>query len=341
MSEKEFPDLDDIKKSSTKSPQEDYAPPISPDAGQKMVETFNDIFTATTELSNLVNITLIELKKVTDVTERKNFEIREVIEQYNIAHKRIYATISQTQNYFDINKELIKDLGNYKRDIQKLFDNGKEEFFDVQSEYITKINLATEKIKNQFEHIALSIDIDNIVDVLQKEMENRIKRSKFNKFPSMVDRFEDSFIQLQTVLNELDGNKSKEGLLPSILSKIEKLNKNLDKMKININIPLLVITAIAAFGIGYAISFIKSANNYTSKFTSRITEETFKINNTYKNKINTLEKRLKAYSYIDKYKLFNNKVGIGFFDDTRKPYLYFSSNYKFYKIKNRYIVEVR
>jgi len=339
MSKDNFPPLDDINKTTDKNDDE-YSLPVSPDAGQKMVETFNDIFTATTELSNLVNITLIELKKATDVTERKNYEIREVIEQYNTAHKRIFATIEQTQNYFDINKELIRDLGNYKRDIQKLFANGKEEFFDVQSEYIAKINLATEKIKNQFEHIALSIDIDNIVDVLQKEMENRIKRSRFNKFPTMVEKFEDSFIQLQAVLNELDGNKSKEGLLPSILTKIEKLNKSLSQIKLKINIPLIIVTAIAAFGLGYAISFLKTNSDYTSKFTSRITEEIFKINNQYKDKINSLQKKLKAYSYIDRYKLFNNKIGIGFYDDTKKPYFYFPKNDKIYKFKNKNIVEI-
>jgi len=315
--------------------------PPSNNAAQQMVTTFTSIYEATTELVTLVNVTLNHIQQVTEVTDNKNIEMKEIVERYNIARKSIFDTISQTQNYFDQNKEVVKDLSQFKRAINKDFEAIKEDLLNAQSSYATSLKLATEKITKHFEYVAESINTKPIVEALEKELTHLIKKSSVDSLSSVVSSIEDTSIKLNVAIEEMVGNDSKVGLVGKLLKNISTLNTSLEKMQFKVNFLLMVPLTITSFFLGGAFAYSYATKEFSNTFATTITDKTMEIDSKYKTKIDNLELKLKAFQYLEaRGVLQSGKVGFSFFNDTKTPFLYYPVSAKSFIKKDKVIVEI-
>lgn len=325
VNEEEFP-----QETEEEPEKMEFTKPPSDNAAAKMVETFNDIYTVSIELSHMANETTKEVKKLIALGSKKNDDVVKVIKDYETVHKKLYATIQETQNYFNLNRDMAKDLDELKKQLEEDFERLNDEINAAQNNYKETINKSTIKIEKTVSSITENIKIDDVIKKVNTEIGKAVKESSLNKVEQTLSKFEDIYFQMEDISNRLKGSNldspdnKKIGLIEELTDVVDTLDQKLYRVKKFFNF------------FGYAGSFVLGAiifsfftyiymhNSYQVNLSTLVVEQTEQIHDVYKERINKAESSSRAYyDFSKRYGLDNKRYGFDYFEDNNEPYFYF------------------
>jgi hypothetical protein len=295
------------------------------------------------KISELAYTIVNELETANKEASTITIDVSEVLKKYDAVSTQLHGVITETQKYFELNKTIVHNLAEQKRGLNEASKQAAERLSQSQKDYIDIMNRNVEIIISKIETIAKDIDLSEIKTNLQQEISKEIKTAGLSDFKTLTEQVSSALEELKKQSDYLLGNEKKDiiGAIEGFGNMTDKISKNTEKIKKSIKYSFLLTGTIFGLFVGVASGVIYSASTYEERFSQELGIELRKLNDIYSQKLQEKEEALTAFkSFKRRYGLNGEKMGFGFFNDTKTPFFYYNTNMQSYKVKDNIIVEI-
>lgn len=312
------------------------APP-SDNAVDQAIKTFNEIYSVNIQLSKLAKTTQTEVEKLLNFALAQKGDTKLLLKDYETIHKRLEAAVKETQKYFLVNNNILKDIENIRNSLNTDFESLNKEIKIAQEDYKKEIIESSQKIESMINSIISEVNIDPIIKKVNRDIGNAVKESSLIKVSKTLEEFNNVYIELEEIGNKLLGpsNGEKLGLLEDFKDVVNTLDKKITNTRKSINwfgfIMFFILGVCVSFSFTYF--YITQQNKKDiNKIVMQQVEQSEQIHKLYKDKIDSLEKSNKAYmDFSRRFGIDNKNYGFDYFEDVQYPYFYYSSDAPVFK----------
>lgn len=261
-----------------------FSKPPSENEALRMMKTFNSIYDTATELAATMAVVISEARGVQSLAKRSSGDIKEITAAYEAGVIKINKQIAVAQKYFEINKNIAKDLSSMKDELRGEFGDLNSSFVKVHDKYIKEVTAALEGLSFKLNNFSQSMDFSGFEKVIKAEIEKVIKTSSIDRVQAAFDSVDKSFFLLEESVVRLAGADKKKGLLEEFREEVYLLDDKLKKIKfrssfLGIAAAFLIGVAVAGGGVFYYMSA-----EFNKQLSLALAEHTVSVNEAWMKK---------------------------------------------------------
>lgn len=208
-----------------------FKQPPRENEAMRMIQLFNSVYDTTTELASTMNVVIGEARKVTALSKKSGSDVEKIVENYEAAVLKINKQLNMTQKYFEVNKNIAKDLSFMKEELREEFKELNTTLLAAQREYVESISSSVAALSLKLGDFSKNIDLRGFEKVVKTEIEKVIKTSSIDRVQVAFDSIDKSFFLLEESVTKLAGVDDKKGLIEEFVEEVFTLEQKVDKMR--------------------------------------------------------------------------------------------------------------
>ncbi|MDD5373351.1 MAG: hypothetical protein PHO62_08005 [Sulfurimonas sp.] len=316
------------------------ARPPSENAAMRMIETFTSVYDTATELAATMNVVITEARGVIALAKKSGADTKEISASYEAGVLKINKQLAAAQKYFELNKNIAKDLSLMKDELREEFEGLNSSLESAYEKYIGDISAALEGLSFKLQNFSQNIDLSGFEKVVKAEIEKVIKSSTLNRVEAAFDRIDKSFFLLEDGVTRLAGLDNKKGLLEEFKEEVYSLEEKLKKIKARSSFLTLISSfflggALVGGGVWVALSF-----SFDNRMSHLLSEHTVNLNEAFLEKMKDNAAAHKGYDAFAKKYGLGGRFGFTYDDGSKKSYLYYPVDAKGSRDNSRVFIEM-